>query len=468
MNGKYKSLAKDTVIFAIGSLGSKVILFFLVPLYTNYLSTEEYGTADLVSTFTQLIVPFSAVVINQALIRFGMKKTEKPEDAVKTSFAVLLFSVIVTLILTTIVGIYRPISEWKWYLAVQVILTNFSEVERSYLKVKNRNRSFALISIIHIFILAISNIVLLTVLHTGVRGYLLANIISMAVTTLVSFFAADLQKDLHIGRFNPALMKKMLAYSFPLIFSNVSWWIIHSSDKIMIEWMIGASALGIYTAATKIPSLINVMIGIFNQAWGLSSFREIETTDDTGFYVSVFNLFCTLLFGASILFTSWIKPFMGIYVGVAFRDAWQYTPFLLAAAVFYSVSAFIGTLYAALQRTTNDMWTSLLCAALNVVINYIGIKIVGAWGAIIGTVTAYFAISTLRLFDIRRHMSFSVDLLKYGLNAGLMLVHALIVSLNWHIMTASIITITLYIMINRKELYLISKKTLAMNPFRKR
>ena len=236
----------------------------------------------------------------------------------------------------------------------------------------------------------------------------------------------------------------------------------------MIEWMIGASVLGIYTAATKIPSLINVMIGIFNQAWGLSSFREIETTDDTSFYVSVFNLFCTLLFGASILFTSWIKPFIGIYVGAAFRDAWQYTPLLLAAAVFYSVSAFIGTLYAALQRTTNDMWTSLLCAALNVVINYVGIKIVGAWGVIIGTVTAYFVISTLRLFDIRQHMKFSVDLIKYGLNTGLMLIHALMVSLNWHIMTASIITISLYIMLNRRALYIIGKKTLTMIPFRKR
>ena len=139
MNNKYKSLVKDTVIFGIGSLGSKVILFFLVPLYTNFLTTEEYGIAELVSTFTQLIVPFSAVVINQALIRFGMKKTEKPEDVVKASFVVLLFSVAITILLAPLVGIYSPLSNWKWYLAMQVIFSNFSEVERSYLKVKGRN-----------------------------------------------------------------------------------------------------------------------------------------------------------------------------------------------------------------------------------------------------------------------------------------------------------------------------------------
>ncbi|MBQ3461192.1 MAG: oligosaccharide flippase family protein [Solobacterium sp.] len=458
MNSKYKILAKDTIIFAFGSLGSKVILFFLVPLYTNYLTTEEYGTADLVSTFAQLIVPFSAIVVNQALIRFGMKKTEKPEDVAKSAFVVLLFSVFITLAFLPGVGIYRPISPWKWYLAMQVILTNFSEVERSYLKVKNRNRTFAIISILQTTILAVANIVLLTILHLGVQGYLLANILALLFTTIVTFFAAGFQRDLGIGIFSLSLTKKMLAYSFPLIFSNVSWWVVHSSDKIMIEWMIGASALGIYTAATKIPSLINVIIGVFNQAWGLSTIREVESTNDENFYGFVFNVFCSLLFGASILFTSVIKPFMGIYVGESFRDAWQYTPLLLSAAVFYSVSAFIGSLYAALQKTRNDMWTSLVCALINVIVNYIGIKTVGIWGAIIGTVTAYLVISTIRLFDIHNYMTFKTDLRKYGLNTLIMLCHAILVSLDWNILLVSSITIVLYFVINQNTFKLLLKK----------
>ena len=60
---KYKNLLKDLIIFAIGSLGSKLILFLLVPLYTNFLSTEEYGTTELIYTFEQLLVPFASMVI---------------------------------------------------------------------------------------------------------------------------------------------------------------------------------------------------------------------------------------------------------------------------------------------------------------------------------------------------------------------------------------------------------------------
>ena len=458
MNNKYKSLVKDTVIFAIGGLGSRVILFFLVPLYTNFLTTEEYGIAELVSTTTQLLVPFSAVVIHQALIRFGMKRTEKPEDVVKASFVVLLLSVAITLLLAPLAGIYSPLSNWKWYLAMQVIFTNFSEVERSYLKVKGRNKAFAIISIIQTLILALSNILMLIVFHTGVRGYLLANIISLSVTTIILFFAAGLQKDLRIGRYNPELLKRMVMYSFPLVFSTVSWWVIYSSDKVMIEGMIGASALGVYTAATKIPSLINVIIGIFNQAWGLSSIREVEFSDDTGFYESVFEVFCTIVFGACVFFVSIIKPFMGIYVGSAFRDAWQYTPFLLAAAVFFAVSGFVGTLYAALQKTSNDMWTCVLCAVINVVVNYIGIRLVGTWGAIIGTVTSYFVISTIRLVDIRRYIKFDFDVVRYGLNIALMLVHALLVSCNWNIIIVDIVAIVLFVLLNYNSILSLLKK----------
>ena len=74
MNDKYKALFKDTIIFAIGNLGSKMILFFLVPLYTNYLTTEEYGTADLIFTVAQLVVPVVSLTIYDAVIRFGLDK----------------------------------------------------------------------------------------------------------------------------------------------------------------------------------------------------------------------------------------------------------------------------------------------------------------------------------------------------------------------------------------------------------
>ncbi|MGH2233205.1 lipopolysaccharide biosynthesis protein, partial [Enterococcus faecalis] len=55
--GKYKKLAGNSVVFAAGNLGSKMISFILVPLYTYYLTTTEYGIVDLVTTTTSLLLP---------------------------------------------------------------------------------------------------------------------------------------------------------------------------------------------------------------------------------------------------------------------------------------------------------------------------------------------------------------------------------------------------------------------------
>ena len=81
MTSRYKTLLKDTLIFGLGNLGTKLILFLMVPLYTNYMSDAEYGIADLVFTIAQLMAPFLSVVIFDAIIRFGLSERERKENA---------------------------------------------------------------------------------------------------------------------------------------------------------------------------------------------------------------------------------------------------------------------------------------------------------------------------------------------------------------------------------------------------
>lgn len=452
MNKKYGYLVKDTLVFAVGSFGSKLILFFLVPLYTNYMTTAEYGVADLVTSFSSLLMPITSLMISNAVIRFGMMKDERPEDVAANSFIVNIFSIIFTFALIPIVGLYRTIGDWKWYLCVLVILNDLSEIERTYLKVKNKNKTYALISILQTAILAGLNLYLLAFLHLGIGGYLLSNICAVLFADIIAYFSADLKRDLRKGHFDKKLLHRMIKYSSPLVFSNISWWVISSSDKIMINLMISASALGVYTAATKIPSLINVIIAVFNQAWSISSIREIESTNEKSFYSSVFDLFSTVLFGASLFFIFIIKPFMSVYVGNEFFDAWKYATVLLAAAVFYSISAFVGTLYAAVNHTKNDMWTTIMCAAMNVCINYFGIKAVGTWGAVLGTSIAYFTIANVRIIDIKRYMSFDFNVKKYLMNAVILALESIAVPLEFYPYITSIILIIIFALFNRKDI----------------
>ena len=343
MKKKTLNLLKDTLLFAVGSIGSKLILFVMVPIYTNYLTEAEYGISELVFTMGQLLIPFLSIVIFDAVVRFGLSREERPEDVLLIGLLVFGAGSLLTVAITPLFGLYEALAAWKWYMCVYIIFNMLCSILGCYIKSVDKNKLYAAVNILQTMVMALFNVLLLVVWHTGVRGYLLSTIAASILASVVFFVFGGMGEALKEAHFRPELLKKMAAYSAPLILNNVSWWVIHSSDKVMIEWMIGASALGIYTVAAKIPALINVLISIFSQAWNISTVKEVEGDGDTGFYSNVFSMYQVLTFGAVIVLNGVINPFMSVYVGEAFEAAWQYIPTLLVAAAFSSVSAYFVT-----------------------------------------------------------------------------------------------------------------------------
>lgn len=457
MNNKYKVLLKDTFIFFLGKFGSRLVLFFLVPLYTNYLSKPEYGTSDLVFTSSQLLVAVFSITIYDSVVRFGLAKDAKKENVLLNAFSVLGFCCFLCVITIPLVSLYKSLTPWKYYLAIMILLAAIMDVEMNYLKVINRNLSYSIISIVQSIILAGSNILFLVVFSWGIQGYLLSTILSYLSCVLLAFFAGNVYRDLRKAHFDRQLLKQMLLFSAPLIINNVSWWVIQQSDKFMIEAIIGASALGLYTAASKIPSLINVVVTVFQQSWGISSIREIESTKSTDFYSEVFKVFSAGVFACCIVLNSISKPFMSIYVGKEFVEAWRYVPLLVASAGFSAVSAFYGSLYSALKKSINSMMTTVCSALVNIIINYILIQICGVWGAIIGTIVSYVLIAYLRLFDVSRYIKMTYNKPLFILNSLIVVIQAMLVSLDFYPYFVSLLLFVLFVLLNRKILLALVK-----------
>ncbi|WP_181874646.1 oligosaccharide flippase family protein [Klebsiella pneumoniae] len=93
---KYAKLLNNSLIFALGNLGSKVIVILLVPLYTFYLTTQDYGLVDLVASSQALLMPFITITAEQALLRYIIG--EKDKDIINSVFSTALFISIVMLV----------------------------------------------------------------------------------------------------------------------------------------------------------------------------------------------------------------------------------------------------------------------------------------------------------------------------------------------------------------------------------
>ncbi len=416
-------------MFALGSVGSKFITFFLVPLYTNCLTPEELGIADLVFTVAQLAVPAITLVIFDAVIRFGLERGEHPESILLAGVLVWGAGSALGLLLLPLTGLYAAISPYKWYLYAYLVLEGLLDIELNYLKVKRKNLSYAAVSILQTLTLASLNIALLLVLDIGIKGYLLSSVISLGLAAALAAILGGAVGDLRRARFEKPLFAKMIKFSAPLIFNNLAWWIIQSSNKMLIEYFLGASILGLFTVASRLPSLIQVAVSVFQQAWGVSSVREMDGENDTKFYSDVFGAYSFLMFAASLALNAVIKPFMRIYVGEEFFEAWRYVPPLVVAAAFSAISGYFGSMYAALKRSVNNMISTVSAACLNLVLNLLLIRTFGLWGAVAGTAAAYIFLSFFRLFDVKRFVNLKINLPRLLIGSAAVTAHGAAVCL---------------------------------------
>lgn len=209
---KYKKLIKDTFIFALGSIGSKAIVFFLVPLYTNVLTSEQYGTADLVLTFSQLLMPLVCLAVYNAIIRFGLANKDNPENTLLVGLIIWLSGCLVLFLCLPVVSLYKPIAPWKWYLYLHVSSSILFVIAQNYLKVKNQNLKYSIVSILQIVMLAGLNILLLVVYKVGIKGYLLSNVFASFGAAIIAVLIGGIISDVRKARFDKGLLIQMIKY----------------------------------------------------------------------------------------------------------------------------------------------------------------------------------------------------------------------------------------------------------------
>ena len=240
--------------------------------------------------------------------------------------------------------------------------------------------------------------------------------------------------------------------------SGVFWWIMQFADRFIVESQLNESELGIYSLAKKIPSLVNVFIGIFYQAWGLSAFREVESDNDNSFFSETFVLYSTGLIGVTLCIISVIKPFMRIYVGEDFLDATQYIPTLLTSTIFYGLSVFFGVLYEAHKKTLRSLAPVVLAGAADVALCFLLLPLYGLWGATLATFISNLIYFIYMMIDVGRNIVEKNGIRVFLFNSFIMLAITASVSMDLYALPVSALCIIFFMIVNRDLLVKIIRK----------
>ena len=452
MEKKYSELLGNTLIFAIGSISSKLILFFMVPLYTNVLSTKEYGTVDLVQTIALLSVPIISLMTQDSMLRFGLAKNVNKDVILKNSLLITMINGLIGMCIIPILNYYNSISEWRWYLYVIVMVSILTEILLAYVKVSGKNKIYSLSNILATFILSFFNIIFLLKFKWGIKGFLLSIIGSQCISIMFLLIKSECYNKILKVRLDIVLLKKMLQYSLPLVINNLSWWILNLSDKIMIEYFYGIEILGIYTVASKIPALFSMINSIFLQAWTISVIKSYEKNEDSNFCSVIFNNYSVVMFGTISFFMLVLKMFINFYVGIEYREALKYIPLLLFGSIFYGISLFFGSVYSAAKKNMYITLTTIIAAIINGVINILLLSRIGVMAASLSTAISYFFIGIYRMIDSRRFFYFKINLSNFFVNCLLCLIQTIFITIYENTMFVSFIVLIFFIINNIKIL----------------
>lgn len=401
---KNKYLIKNTIVFALGNLGSRMISFLLIPLYTSILSTSGYGILDIINVFISIGIPILTLNISEAIMRFLLDKDSDKEKILQVAVSFSFISITLSFLLYPIFKLTPIFSEFALYFCIYIAATAVSGISMCYIRGIEKIFTYSIISIIRTAAIGLLSIVFLVVTNLGIKGFLVAYIISETLTILLCVIFGVKDSRLKLSRPDKILTVKMIKYSFFLIPNSLMWWVINSMDRFMITPMFGIDANGIYAVSSKVPAMVNVFTNIFNQAWMYSAVKEEESKEkDVDYINGIYTVFFKFISLVSIFLIIIIKPLLSVYVGKDFFSAWLYTIPLLVGTVFSSLSTFISSEYTAHKDSKGFLRSASVGASVNLILNLILMPIMGVMGAAIATCISYVSVFIYRALDIRKY-----------------------------------------------------------------
>lgn len=407
----YKYLFKNIGLLTLSSFSTKLLSFFLVPLYTSVLTTTEYGTYDLFSATIGVLLPILTLNIQEAVIRFALDKKTNSNSIVTISVKYLLGSnvlVAMGLLANKLFGISSTIAEFSTLFLLMFFVQSLSGIMTCYIRGIDKVADLSVSSVITSAVTIVCNIVFLVIFKWGLIGYFAANMIGPFAQSVYLIIRSKFFTHIKIEKYTVE-EKEMTAYSKPLIANSIAWWVNNVSDRYVIVFFCGLAENGIYSVAGKIPSILNIFQTIFSQVWTLSAVKDFDPEDKNGFFSNTYkayNCMMVILCSGIIFFD---KILAKILYDNDFFMAWKYVPWLTIAIVFGSLSGYIGGFFAAVRDSKIFATSTIIGAITNLALNFIFTPFYGAMGAAVATAICYLVTWAYRFHQSKKYIKLKIN-----------------------------------------------------------
>lgn len=408
-----KNLAKNTIIITIGKICTQLITFFLLPLYTGILSTEEYGTVDLLNTLVSLLLPIVTFQVEQAVFRELIEvrgKKDKESIIISSAVITVIFQCIVYLIIFALISPFIN-NHYKFFLATNVVANIFLSLLLQIARGFGDNKKYAFASFISALSTIVFNVLFLVVIKLGANGMLLGTMLGQIVATIYLFISLKLYKYLKVKDYKKEVIKSLWKYSLPLIPNAISWWVFNASDRVIASAFLGVDQNGILAASLKFSAVYITFYNIFNMSWTESISIAIKDDDVNDYFNRMLNIVLRLFTAMGVGMIACMPFVFPIMINEKFSAGYGLVPISIVGSLFNVIVGLISVIYVAEKNTKAIASTSIVSAVINIIVHLVLIKFIGLYAAVISTFVAFFVMSIYRLMDAsKRYFKIKIDM----------------------------------------------------------
>ena len=406
-----QNMFKQTAIYSLGNLSSKLIGLILLPLFTEYLTTAEYGILAILEATSHIMIGVLALNLPLAMLRWSSAEDDsrKMKSIIFTtivSLALIIFVQLIFLLQSTdffsqLLFGNKNYSDYFFFLFLVVAFGVYNGIPLNIIRINEKPVYFIIANTLKFTVILLLNFYFLVYLKQGVVGIIKSQLIGEIVLFIVTI--PIVVKNIHF-KFDVQVFKEMLQYGIPLIFSTVSTFALSYADRYIIQYYLDSSRVGIYSLGYKIASVLNMLVlQSFQLGFLPIAYKKLGASDEKRFFSKILTYYTFILVFIALGLSLFSKELIQLLAQKPeYYAAYSVVPIISLAFVIKGIQYTYALSFHYAKKTIYVAAIIIITALINVGLNFLFIKEFGFMGAAFAMLISTFLMMILSYFFGKR------------------------------------------------------------------
>lgn len=424
-----KKLVLNSIIYSFSGILMKCFSFFLLPLYTVFLTTEDYGITSVATSVTGTMTFVVSLSLYSAIMRFYVDLKDNEVQLKRFYGTVTVFTLLSGAVWFAVLTLFRDFLSEEIFSGVDffpiiavcllgLVFTCQTSIYDDILKSQQKAMKSSILAIAQFFVTLCLNILFIVVLKLGALGSLLSILITQFIFTL--YFWVDMISHKQIVFcVDFGLLKAALKYSIPIIPHNLSSKLALLISKVLIGGTASLASVGIYSVASQFGDIADTFQGYIDKAYGPWLFEKLKAHDDN-YKRTIRNNVRMLIAVLGLLFIAialFAQDYILLLVNRAYIDAWKYIPLIvLVFSIKTAYYFYVEVLFYHKKASRLIFIATLSSSLVNILLSYYFIPSLGIQGSILADALAMILRVAIVIFFSRQFENVGLNISDFVIN----------------------------------------------------